>query len=148
MERHTLKKRWPTGRAIRFETTPQGCFIPTSHKLNQDGYFRKYWDTEEGGVKEFFHRFIYRAHYGEIPEGYEVDHKCRTRACSNPDHLQILTRSAHKAKTNVERSAARIARAKAYWLEHTCVGRVLAEKYGVSESQGCKWITRFKEETH
>ena len=28
------------GKEIIFETTESGCIVPTSHKLNQDGYFR------------------------------------------------------------------------------------------------------------
>ena len=28
---------------------------------------------------------------GEIPDGFQVDHKCRLRCCCNPDHLRAVT---------------------------------------------------------
>lgn len=79
-----------------------GCVVPVSHKLNQDGYFRKTWAVETGKkVTEMFHRFVYRAVHGlsAIPEGYEID-LCRNRACQNPEHLRLLDRPTHLDITN------------------------------------------------
>ncbi|UNI77164.1 HNH endonuclease [Klebsiella phage KpnP_VR7901] len=50
-----------------------------------------------------YHRYVYETEIGAIPDGYEVDHMCRNRACQNPQHLQLLPISEHKAKTNRER---------------------------------------------
>lgn len=38
------------------------------------------------------HRVAYVVHKGEIPEGMQIDHLCRHRACCNPDHLEAVTR--------------------------------------------------------
>lgn len=37
------------------------------------------------------HRASWIAFRGEIPPNLVVDHKCRNRACINPDHLQLVT---------------------------------------------------------
>lgn len=67
------------GKKLILEATETGCIIPTSHKLNQDGYFRK----RTNGVLEMYHRTVWTKANGQIPEGFEVDHKCRNRACCN-----------------------------------------------------------------
>jgi len=36
------------------------------------------------------HAVSYRMHKGEIPEGMEIDHKCRVTCCVNPDHLEAV----------------------------------------------------------
>ena len=136
--------------ALRFETTPLGCFVPVNRKLNQDGYFRKRWGSSRKGKPQFemFHRFIYRAHYGEIPEGQEVHHKCGNRACCNPKHLELVCKVAHKAAHNKTRYAPRKQSAKEYWMEHRCTGTRLADVFDVSFSMGCSWIREWKKEKH
>ncbi|MAX33707.1 MAG: hypothetical protein CME72_11665 [Halomonadaceae bacterium] len=37
------------------------------------------------------HRYSYRLHVGEVPEGKQLDHLCRVRHCVNPDHLEPVT---------------------------------------------------------
>ena len=39
------------------------------------------------------HRWAYRFYRGEIPEGKELDHLCRTPSCVNPFHLEAVTRA-------------------------------------------------------
>jgi len=39
------------------------------------------------------HRYFYEHHVGPIPEGLDIDHLCRTRACVNPEHLEPVTRA-------------------------------------------------------
>lgn len=84
--------------------------------------------------------------HGEIPEGYEVDHKCKNRACFNTDHLQLLPASAHRTKDNTGRYSDKKEVAYKIWWEQDrdITGAALAELVGVSFSATCKWIREWK----
>lgn len=44
------------------------------------------------------HRLFYVAFVGDIPQGETVHHKCGTRACVNPDHLQAISQRENAAE--------------------------------------------------
>jgi hypothetical protein len=46
------------------------------------------------------HQIAYKLTFGDIPEGLELDHLCRNRACVNPYHLEPVTKT-----VNVRRGA-------------------------------------------
>lgn len=91
-----------------------------------------------------FHRLVWEKTKGTIPEGYEIDHLCRNRACCNIKHLQMLEGSEHAIKSNQMRYSERREEARAYWEKTHCSGTFLAQKFGVSFSSTCKWIREWK----
>lgn len=51
--------------------------------LTRDGY---------GGVAHSTaYKAVYEQHRGPVPDGLQLDHLCRVRACVNPDHLEPVT---------------------------------------------------------
>ncbi|MEU4998269.1 HNH endonuclease signature motif containing protein [Streptomyces sp. NPDC021622] len=90
MERPTPAQRF----AAKVDTTgpwslrrncPGPCHLWDS-SLNNKGY-GTFWNGRT--VKA--HRFAYEQAHGPIPDGLEVDHQCRRRACVNPGHLRAIT---------------------------------------------------------
>jgi len=65
-------------------TTP--CWISDRAK-HSNGY------TKMGlcGETLLTHRVAYEAFVGPIPEGLQIDHLCKQRACCNPEHLEPVT---------------------------------------------------------
>jgi hypothetical protein len=39
----------------------------------------------------YAHRVAYELVKGPIPDGLAIDHRCRNKACVNPDHLDVVT---------------------------------------------------------
>jgi hypothetical protein len=37
------------------------------------------------------YRWAYERYRGPVQDGFQLDHLCRTRACVNPDHLELVS---------------------------------------------------------
>jgi hypothetical protein len=60
-----------------------GCWLWTGARQS-----RGYASLWAEGRSHLAHRLAFLLWVGPIPEGYEVDHLCRTTTCVNPDHLE------------------------------------------------------------
>ena len=89
-------KNWRRGRrqaspnADKFWTgvdqSSEGCWLWKGCR-NDSGYGFVHFDGRSQGA----HRVAYMLMRGSIPEGMELDHSCRNRACCNPGHLEPIT---------------------------------------------------------
>jgi hypothetical protein len=77
--------------------TASGCWEGPHKHRTPKGYSR----SSMRGVAYFWHRATYTALVGPIPDKYVIDHKCRNRACCNPNHLRAVTKSIN-GKENVK----------------------------------------------
>lgn len=70
----------------KFKMLPNGCWEWTA-SLDTGGYGKFY----HNGWLEGAHRVSYKHFIGRIKTGLTLDHKCRFRACVNPNHLTPMT---------------------------------------------------------
>lgn len=63
-----------------------GCWLFLAGK-DKDGYGK----FKADGRHVRAHRYAYEILVGPIPDGLEPDHLCRTPACVNPAHLELVT---------------------------------------------------------
>jgi hypothetical protein len=75
----------------RSEISPTGCWI-WKGSLNPDGY--PFFSQKS------VHRLSYQILVGPIPDGMEIDHLCRQRACVNPHHLEAVTHKVNVLRGN------------------------------------------------
>jgi hypothetical protein len=111
-----------------------GCWIWVGG-LGPSGY-GKYW--KDGKTRGQAHRMVYERLIGEVPNGLELDHVCRVRACVNPAHLEPVTH-----RENIRRSpliaaafAARVDEQKS--ITHCPQGHEYTAENTQRDKRGCR----------
>lgn len=69
--------------------TESGCWIFTG-AVNHFGYGMVGLGGRKDGIDRV-HRIMYRKHFGAIPDGMYVCHRCDVPSCCNPSHLFLGT---------------------------------------------------------
>ncbi len=85
----------------RIVVDDNGCWV-WQGSITTEGYGQ----IRGGGRMLRTHRASYEEWVGPIPEGLQIDHLCRVRACCNPVHLEPVS-----AKINAERGEGGLATA-------------------------------------
>lgn len=100
------------GRKVKFTRVSPGT--PIAEKLiaySEDGeggcrvwtrgkYYQGYGVCRHDGKYRKAHRVSYEVFVGPIPDGLEMDHLCRNRACINPAHLEPVTHLENMRRSN------------------------------------------------
>lgn len=73
--------------------SPAGCWLWTGHCFHTG-----YGCFKIGERNCYAHRVAYELLAGVIPEGLQLDHLCREKACVNPLHLEPVTASENKRR--------------------------------------------------
>lgn len=123
----------------------QPCIEIVSHARSRKGYVKLRPRNGQRANHVHAHRLAYLSKHGpaSLPDGWEVDHICKNRACVNRSHLRVLDRSDHKRVTNAERYADLEEAARCYWLATGCDFASLAEYAGRSLSTVRRWRNRW-----
>lgn len=89
--------------------SPAGCWMWTAST-----YLGGYGQFRFNGQATHAHRAAYDMFVGPVPEGHDVDHLCRERACVNPLHLEAVSRSENNRRGLVGAGGALRQRAKTH----------------------------------
>jgi len=89
-----------TRKRLEARSVQAGDCIEFRGPVNNSGY-AKFWYM---GKTTYAHRVSFIVARGGIPEGKQIDHKCRNKICINPKHLGYVTPQENIARSMKHRT--------------------------------------------
>lgn len=121
---------------------PSECWEYTGAR-HPDGYgFVKYQ-----GRMWYAHRAAYTLIVGPIPEGKELDHLCRNRACCNPAHLEAVPQCVNWERSQAPSRLRALSSACKYGHEYTVENTRYGKHRGGKIQRVCRECERIKAQT-
>lgn len=128
------------GHRVGWRVLENGCWEWTAARA-PNGYGRVGIKGERRTAQA--HRYIYELSRGPVPEGLDLDHLCRNRACVNPDHLEPVTRQVNSWRgAKCKLTMQQVDDIRQEYFAGGVVLRELSAKYGVTHSHLSRLIRR------
>lgn len=123
---------------LAFPEPNSGCFIWMG-AIGSNGYGK----IGISGTNKlaYAHRAAYEYFVGPIPQGLDLDHKCRMRCCVNPEHLEPVTRKENLRRGIGAAVVSAMRRAKTHCKHgHLLSGtNLIPNKYGYRMCRACSY---------
>lgn len=98
----------------KIDFTRDACWWWTGSKTGEG-----YGQLKLGKTTRVAHRVVYELLVNAVPDGLELDHLCRNRACVNPAHLEPVSHSVNVQRAEKPKSASHCKRGHPFDHENT-----------------------------
>lgn len=116
---------------------PNNCWVWVGGQTQTEAYgggktYGQFYPGRGGSTKVHAHIWAYEQVQGPVPEGLELDHRCRNPRCVNPDHLEAVTHAENMRRAMQARREGR---------GNLCANGHSAAEFGAVDYRG-GWVCR------